>query len=501
MLCRFLSTLLIILLFHVPTGFAARSLLPATELTDVRWASHVDSDTGNQKVRLVVDVTGNVDIDSKIDEKPVPRIVVNIKGAGIGKINTNVPVDGAIVDKVKFQKTNSGETQMVIELPKMIHGQDYRVFTLKSNPEANKPFRVVVDVHSSQNKLMTLVADKKDLRKKYSIVKKSGQQLTKFIWANHIDIANGDEKLRLVLEATDKVKVDSSVSVVPYPRLIVNIKGADLGNIQKTLELDSTIADKVEFFQQGDKWVQMIIDLPVVVSPSDYKVFTLPSNAAAGRPFRVVADIKKPKLLPFQFKPGLKNKLIVIDPGHGGIDPGAIGPANTKEKTVTLQVAKEVQALLEKAGAKVIMTREKDREVASAEASDAQELGARTAIANSQKTDLFISIHANAFSRRAAGGTSTYYFPKSAYDILLARHLQAGLLSEAGLSDRGVHQAGFYVIKRTIVPATLVELAFISNPEEEKLLNTPSFQKKLAQGIFQGIESFFAQVTRLGGDS
>ncbi|MPM76347.1 hypothetical protein SDC9_123345 [bioreactor metagenome] len=85
------------------------------------------------------------------------------------------------------------------------------------------------------------------------------------------------------------------------------------------------------------------------------------------------------------------------------------------------------------------------------------------------------------------------------YDALLAQSIQSSIINTNQLSDRRVNSANFYVIKRSVMPAALIEMAFITNPDEEKLLNSPQFQQKMAQGIYQGLDNFFAQAARNGG--
>ncbi len=327
-----------------------------------------------------------------------------------------------------------------------------------------------------------------------------GEQLTQIRTAKHVDAASGAERLRIVIDATGPVKVSSSVSPLPTPRLIVNVKGAVPGTTNTELTLDGVLADSVVMKSEDDRNTTVVVELPLTPDKDDYKVFTLPRDVANKKPFRVVIDVSQPLPLGnFTFTPGLKDKLIVLDPGHGGSDPGAIGPAGAMEKSVNLAVALRVKNLLSKAGAKVVMTREDDRDVFGPRASDRNELQARVTIANNKKADIFVSIHSNAALNRQAGGTSTYYTPKSRYDSLLARCLQAGMVQSAGLEDKGTITGKLYVTKRTIMPAALVELAFLSNPREEKLLINPQFQQKLAEGIVQGMDKFFAQAAQMGG--
>ena len=191
----------------------------------------------------------------------------------------------------------------------------------------------------------------------------------------------------------------------------------------------------------------------------------------------------------------LQGKKIAIDPGHGGNDAGAIGPSGVMEKSVTLKVALELRRLLEAEGAEVIMTRETDTTVSSkgAKASDIEELGARCDVANRAGAEIFISIHADSFTRPEARGTTGYYYSKSSTGRgqKLADCIRRNLVEQLGTPSRGTQPCNFYVVKNTDMPATLIELGFISNKEEEKLLDSKEGVQKAAQGIFDGIEDYF----------
>ncbi len=192
---------------------------------------------------------------------------------------------------------------------------------------------------------------------------------------------------------------------------------------------------------------------------------------------------------------GLKGKIIVLDPGHGGNDAGAIGPTGVMEKTVTLRVALELEKLLREKEAVVIMTRTTDKTVSpkGSKASDIEELQARCDVANREKADIFISIHADSFTNPAARGTTGYYYAKSDTDDgrRLADAIRRGLCEQIKTPSRGTKPCNFYVVRHTDMPATLLELAFISNPEEEKILDSEDGVKKAAQGILDGIEDYF----------
>lgn len=177
-------------------------------------------------------------------------------------------------------------------------------------------------------------------------------------------------------------------------------------------------------------------------------------------------------------------KIIVIDPGHGGSDPGAVSINGLQEKTVNLAVARILKALLEEAGAKVVMTRTGDQSVSNLQ---------RVAIANQAGADLYISIHANAFSSSESNGTETHYCPLNSHSSAsryLAHQVQGELISALGLRDRGVKANSYYILKNTEMPAALVEMAFITNPAEEEILKSAEMQFEAAQALFRGLASY-----------
>ncbi len=191
---------------------------------------------------------------------------------------------------------------------------------------------------------------------------------------------------------------------------------------------------------------------------------------------------------------GLKGRKITIDAGHGGNDSGAIGPTGVMEKTVTLRIANEVRRLLMAEGATVYMTRDTDTEVSpkGANASDIEELQARCDVANQNASDVFVSIHMDSFSSGAAKGTTGYYYSLGSQKSRdLADKVRSGVIDQIGTQSRGTQSCNFYVVKHTDMPATLVEVAFISNPTEEQLLDSEDGIKKAAQGILDGIADFF----------
>ena len=169
---------------------------------------------------------------------------------------------------------------------------------------------------------------------------------------------------------------------------------------------------------------------------------------------------------------------VVLDPGHGGSDPGAIGTMGTQEKAIVLQISLKIGDILVKNGIETIYTRESDKTQSLKEKSD---------ISNNVKPDYFVSIHANSFTVPTVSGIETFYFSGSAEGQKLAQAVQTELIKETGRVNRGVKIANFYVLDNTDATAILVETSFLSNPEEEQLLITEDYQNKLAKAISTGI--------------
>lgn len=179
---------------------------------------------------------------------------------------------------------------------------------------------------------------------------------------------------------------------------------------------------------------------------------------------------------------------IVIDPGHSGSpDPGAIGPTGLKEADVVMSIANSLANLLTADRHNVLLTRDGDDP-------DSDNLEVRTDMANDFGANLFVSIHANAFSDPNANGVETYYYTDgSANSAHLAELVQNEMLSATGLFNRGVKTANYWVLRYTNMPAVLVEAAFISNPVEEALLGESAFCFKCSVAIYKAIHQYLNQ--------
>ncbi len=329
-------------------------------------------------------------------------------------------------------------------------------------------------------------------------------------------------------------------------RFYVDIKNARLGkDIKRTIPINDGLLKVARAGQFDNSTVRVVLDIE---SLKDYKIFQLPG------PYRIVVDffgkgsrhtpvaateppavsgVEKVRT-PKHEKPVIQKpngiRTIVIDPGHGGRDPGATGKKRLKEKTVTLKIAKMLKKDLAKQLKKkynkkprIILTRTKDKYIS---------LDERTAIANSKEADLFVSIHVNASPRRAATGVETYYLrytqDKEAIrvaerenkataaemnDVLgyilrdlestgnqqesirLATNIQQtlskGLVKKyRGVKSNGVKGALFYVLVNCNMPSVLVEVSFISNPKDEKRLRSDKYLREITKGITKGIINY-----------
>ena len=175
--------------------------------------------------------------------------------------------------------------------------------------------------------------------------------------------------------------------------------------------------------------------------------------------------------------------VVVIDPGHGGRDPGAVGIGGMQEKQINTTISNRVQQQLQAAGITVLMTRSSDVFV---------ELDARAQFANRAGADLFVSIHANAISmsRPEVNGLETYYFSSGER---LARSIHTAVLRNVNMRDRGVRQARFYVLRNTTMPSVLVETGFVTGAEDAARFRDPAAVNRIADGIARGILDYLGR--------
>ena len=340
---------------------------------------------------------------------------------------------------------------------------------------------------------------------------------------------------RLVLD------LDAKARPSKHPRLqaeglTIEIPNTTLSPSAKAKLTAGKIAELFVITQSTERSVE--ISLPTG-SFQSYKLLTL------ANPYRLVIDVVTPgeplTTPPVESPPDLGNplptppqpaqpraksfKTIVIDPGHGGKDPGARGQHGTEEKDITLKVALKLRDLLSKQpGVRILMTRERDEFV---------ELEDRAKFANGQQADLFVSIHVNSHPQRSVKGIEIYHFGEAkdqralevaarengtplnstgvgweylVADLLTSKKIEesldlAWIAKEAlvtslndhyDLVDHGVKTAPFYVLRFTSMPSILAEIAYISNSAEEDLLRNGRFTTRVAEALMEGVNTFLA---------
>ncbi len=409
----------------------------AAQITDVKWGVNKEKD-----LRIVVDVNGSAGYDAKLDGNTMKLTISASKGSAVASrqtmrsdIATSLRVDG-----------KGANTEILIPLNKTIDSKGYKTFVLRQDPATGRPFRVVLDV---------LQPDKASTTSSSSAA-----------------VAGSSSSRNTVTRGP----------VVGNKPTTGSSSGKTAVSSSKSSSTTSKTTKATEKKKEKDKKKNK-------KDSSSSKTTTASSSATTAT--ATAANTVK-RSTPYRTSGGIKGKLITIDAGHGGSDPGAIGPNGTKEKDITLPIAEYLKKYLVEKGAVVSMTRTTDKDVHSAYASARDELQARVNVAEKNNADMFISLHINSFSDRSVGGFSTYYYPKTSHDKRFATAVQTKLAKNFGVTDRGIREADYYVVKRSSMPAVLVELLFISNPKEESLLKSGWFQMKSARMMAEAIEQYFA---------
>ncbi len=350
------------------------------------------------------------------------------------------------------------------------------------------------------------------------------------------DIRVGPKKThtRVVLDLERQVAFTQTRRKNP-DRLVVDLHRARLTKAAREKLGADDFPAEVKVFQLLSGGVRVSLDLNAI---STYKLLPL------ANPPRLVLDLfsrtqangrqpepssaaalngASPSILAPPRRVGSEIRTIVIDPGHGGKDPGAVGRRGTREKDITLKVSLYLRDLIQKRlGKKVLMTRHRDVFVALEDRAD---------FANKHGADLFVSIHVNAHPKRSVKGLEIYYFGKAsdrrAMEVAARENRENGITLDPDLefiladlrttkmvqdslefawttsqrmvhrldgrykvANHGVKTAPFYVLRFTTMPSILAEIGYVSNPTEEKRLRSKAFRRQIAEAIFDGIKAY-----------
>lgn len=432
----------------------------AAQITDVKWGVNKE-----EVLRFVVDLTDNAGYAVDIEGSVLNLTVNASKGSQVaaqGIVKSALATSYQVVDKEHY-------TIVRVPLRQSIAESHYKSFTLKQDAQTNRPFRVVLDIMPAQRSVKAPTQSTAKAHAQSSV--KAPAQTTAPVVSNRPVVSS-----RPTRPAAKKPVVTQPSTPAKSTASAAQSSAVKQTEAAKTETKQTTITTKKETKQpEKDK------AKAEAKSSASPKVVPVSSKQT-----KIVGNGK------FRTSGGLSGKIITLDAGHGGSDPGAIGSDGTKEKNITLAITKAVKELLEKKGAKVYMTRTTDVDVYGPNASDADELQARVNVGEKYNSDLFVSLHVNSSVNKNVGGFSTYYYPKTSNDLRIAKSIQDQLTANFGVDDLGVRQANFYVIKRISMPATLVEMCFISNEKELVLMKGKWFQNKTARLIAAGIEKYFA---------
>lgn len=350
---------------------------------------------------------------------------------------------------------------------------------------------------------------------------------------------------RVVINLTKETKFESKLlkedpSIEKPRRLYIDLKDASLSpNLKQPIPINDGLLKMARAGQYSKDIVRVVLDIESI---EDYKIFPLEGrividvmgkgHAKQQKPERqgkqetpqTVVKEEKPAIAK---QPGLKIGKIVLDAGHGGHDPGAIGKKGLQEKDVTLKIVKGLKHSIEKElDTQVVLTRDDDTFV---------ELPERTAIANTKNADIFVSVHVNASFNREAGGVETYYLDLTNDKVAMRLAARENAVSEKKMSDlqyilndliktakhnessslasniqeslvstlrqkytdvkgNGIKGAPFYVLVGTHMPAVLVEVSFISNLKEEARLKDDGYIDEIVKGITSGIKAYVKEM-------
>ncbi len=444
--------------------YSQYSIDPYTTRVVVKMKGELDYDiheAKDKKTNVVsfVNKIGDIDIEN-IDG----RKAIVIHGGANSKYNTmkldnpkRIVVD--LMDSVLEEGTDFAY-DYELEFIKGIRGSQ---FSGDNNYKSvDRIVRVVLDVKDGD--------DRSDIK-----VDIQGDDLViipeRSIW-EHISYNVDGKNRTLNIENADR----TDYSIVNYP---------DQKMFEITIPADSTeLQDGAANLNDGllDK-IQVSRDRHEVTIQVKYKKSIEYELLSRERDYNIELSIRRNS----NIKPA--DRLIVIDPGHGGTDPGASSITGKREKDLVISVSSKLNNSLREKGYNTLMTRDTDVFV---------DLYERARIANNNNGDIFISIHGNSFTNnKAIKGIEVYYWPKDKSKIKeeeqypLAKSVFDELLKATGAASRGVKTNPYVVIRETKMPAILIETGFLTNPEEEKLLYTEEYQNKMVEGIVKGIENYF----------
>jgi N-acetylmuramoyl-L-alanine amidase len=490
--------------------------------------------------RVAIDLENEIKFGSQRISHP-DRIFFDLRGTSLAStlVGKSFDVDDGFLKKIRVAQFQPGRTRVVLEVDNL---SDYEAFLLPN------PYRLIIDIHGKNNrknmhaKLLEDSAAMADVEEPPAAGTERGDASAEL--TPEEALAAAEAKVRA--EATAKEELLAEAGKAP-------VTSEDVGDETKVVPkraADSKLHSSASSMHTASNSASNLKTTPAVTKvvveadddddtpppPSHKRAKTLSPSSSRSASSRLASsgsksddfDIREAKPTASGERSliralGLKIGKIVIDPGHGGHDTGTIGPDGLREKDLVLEVGRRLGKLLQtRLGAEVVYTRKNDTFIP---------LETRTAIANQQRADLFISIHANSSHDSDARGVETYYLnftsspealevaarenavsEKSIYELQdlvkkialkekieesrefagdVQQSLHSGLAAKnPAIRDRGVKKAPFIVLIGANMPSILAEISFVSNPTDEHRLETSEYRQRIAESLYRGIAKY-----------
>ena len=461
----------------------------------------------NNQNRLVFNTDAGVQPKAQLIRNP-DRVVIDLPGISLGRKSVNQPGKGGFRE-IRVGQLDNQTTRIVIELapgftldPQQVkfRGISSREWTVDfPKPERIGPFSSTLPSNSISLPITDnpSTSNPPSQQRPPSFPISSSSQLATI---QSVELAPDGKQL--LIRADQRVKATSTWDTnanayrltIPSARLADQLKGPQLDALSSL--------SRVQIRQQDSRTVVILVQPSVGIQvgelnqPNDQLLaLQLQSTGfASGPPFNSSIPVPPPErtgpVLPPDFSnpPGPFTRipngrvLVIVDPGHGGPDPGAIGIGGLRETEIVLPIAQQIAAFLEQQGIQAVLTRTGEYDL---------DLEPRVAMAERMNATVFVSIHANSIdlTRTDISGLETYYYSSQR----LAQTIHNSILQSVDIQDRGVRSARFYVLRRTSMPSVLVEVGFVTGREDAAKLSNPSYRTQMAQAIARGIIQYLQQ--------
>lgn len=442
----------------------------------------------------------------KLDEPA--RTIIDLPGAVFYPVAKKIDVNHELIKQVRVSQFQADPpiTRVTIETLKPV---DFHINNILEKDAQNIKLSYKLSSSKKEMKPASITINKETMLKyKKDEVRemKSATVLSPDKNLLAVDFKETNTETKVYVSAKDNITYKYFTLDNP-DRLVIDTYGTNINeNTNPFMIKTSKIVQKfrsgtIEKTETSPEGIRLVFELKTKIKVVDNKksdknivfALTVDKNAMVvasttnSNPLASLTIIQPPLNNTYVPKKTNGKYLVVVDPGHGGNDPGAVGPSGTREKDVTLAVSYFLRKILMENGISVIMARGDDSEI---------ELQPRVDIANNNNADLFVSIHCNALDGNSPMGVETYYRTPQSVDF--AKSIHKNMIQTLGTPDRGARgDRNLFVIRKTTMPSVLVEIGYISNKIEEANLANATHQKKVAQAVYKGIKEYLGKYVQV----